>query len=232
MSTKSLSFAAFALIASLSMAKAQVFTDGALALDGSNVEAFGAVVYAANFGYNGDAVINGVTFAGTSQIDGSYQGGNFSINGVGGLDGTGGGTTGASAGVVALNVNGLFYSFTLTLNNLTPGTSYAAQLIVDGDAGDDAAGSRSQQFTDTTNTSVNPPTSNVATTDPGPEYVTDTFTATGTSETINALNSGGQGAEFSGFVLETAPEPSTWVLMGLGLAGVAFCVVRRSQVRC
>jgi hypothetical protein len=229
MPNKSLLLIAVVLGLSFSAAKAQDFSTGVFALNGSSILNTGNVVYSANFdGGSNSATIGSVTFTGTNQVDGTYQSGNFSITGAGGLDGTGGGTAGGTAGVVTLNENGLYYQLTLTLNNLTPNQQYAVQLIVDSDAADN----RIQAYADTTNPS------NVVTSNPvyaggggtGPAYITDTFTASGTSEVLAAQYGGGQGSQLSGFVLETAPEPSTWALMGLSLVGLLF-LVRRPLAR-
>jgi hypothetical protein len=243
---KSLPLAAIVLLASLSLAKAQIFTVGGVNPSGSNIEtppAGGYVLYAANFDYgSATAVVNGVTFVGTNQVDGSYQSGNFSITGAGGIDGTGGGTlpngtdTNASAGMQTLNEAGLYYNLTLTLNNLTPGLRYAAQLIVDGNSHD----ARSQAYADITNplgvvispTVIAGGNSNMSIPsagNPGPQYITDTFLATGTSEVLQAQYGGGAGAQFSGFVLEATPEPGTWALMGCGL--VSLLAFRRFRQR-
>jgi hypothetical protein len=231
MTTKFLLLGALSLGLTLSVAKAQ-FTDGRLALDASNVETVGTVLYAANFdGGSNSVTINSVDFVGTNQVDGTYQGGNFSITGAGGLDGTGGGTaaggtdSNASAAYQTLNENGLYYQTELTLNNLTVNQTYSVQLIVDAQTGDD----RYQQYDDLTN-GQNSALTYAGGAGGGAAYITEVFTATATSETLQAQYGGGQGAQLSGFVLETAPEPSTWALMGLSLAGLLY-LARRPLAR-
>jgi hypothetical protein len=248
MINKSLLLASIALCLSVASVNAQTFSEGtqytftgAGGAQVDNIETVGNVVYAANFdGGSNTVTINGVSFTGTNQVDGTYQGGNFTITGGGGLDGTGGGTgtngsdNNASTASQLLNENGIYYQLTLTLDDLTPGKEYAVQLLFDAQTGDN----RSQQYDDITNPN-NVVASSVVyaggnTTAAGtpnlPPFITDTFVASGTSEVLQAQYGQGAGAQLSGFVLETAPEPSTWALMGLSLVGLAY-LVRRPLAR-
>jgi hypothetical protein len=247
MLSKSFLLSFIVLCFSAAAAQAQTFSSGVqytftgpAGSEVDNIETVGNVIYAANFdGNSNTVVINGVTFTGTNQVDGTYQGGNFSITGAGGLDGTGGGTgtngsdSNASMASQLLNENGFYYQLTLTLNGLTTGHEYAVQLLLDAQTGD----SRYQQYDDTTNSNNVVASSTVYaggnSTAGGPPnlppYITDTFVASGTSEVLQAQVGGGNGAQLSGFVLEAAPEPSTWALMGLGLFGFVTFIVRRNR---
>jgi hypothetical protein len=49
---------------------------------------------------------------------------------------------------------------------------------------------------------------------PGPQFITDTFTASSATETIG--RSGGV-LQVSGVVVEAIPEPRSYALMGLGI---------------
>jgi len=247
MPTKSLFLSIAVLALSLTAAKAQIFSNGLLALDGSNIENSGTFDYAYNFDFNSTAAtvtINGVTFTGFNVNTDTSA--NFSIINTG-MDGTGGGSapdgtdSNYSAAVQLLNEHGAFGNSTLTLKGLTAGVSYSLQLIVDGNSHDD----RQQAYNDSTNGpgpfpqsatvfaggNQNPANATFA---HGPydiPYVTDTFTATGSTETINALIGGGAGSQLSGFVLETTPEPSTWAMMALAFGGLAIVLRKRAILR-
>jgi hypothetical protein len=215
MKSQILLLTALAFAASLSFAQAQSFTNGAAATNGS-IEDVGSILYAFNFDNTGtaaDVTINGVPFVGTSITNGSTT--DFSIDG-GGMDGTGGGDSSDSSQVKLLNENGVYGGSTYVLKGLTIGTTYAAQFIFDADPIDN----RYVALTDGTQTS-NTVTGGV----PGPQYITDTFTATGAMETLTRANDGG--LQLSGFVVETVPEPGTWALMGLGLAGFVLLARRK-----
>jgi hypothetical protein len=226
MSFKSLSVATVVLLASLSITKAQVFTTGVLALDGSTVENASPVLYAYNLGDDlTDTTLNGVTFVGFDNQTQTTP--NFSISNSGGFDGTNNKAGDPSDPLVPgdtlynLQSRGAYNNLTLSLNNLTPGVEYAAQLEIGEQPGDN----RSQSYTD------GAVTSDTVFAHSGPQFITDTFTATGTTETLQGNVGGGNGAQLTGFVVEIVPEPSTWAMMILGLAGMAFFVSRRSFVR-
>jgi hypothetical protein len=222
MTTKSILIAATTLLISFSAAEAQTFTSGALSLDGSNVENVGTVLEAVNFYRfdNNPVTINGVAFTNFQAQDPSgnvtspQTGPHFSFNG-GGVDGTGGGLAGASAGVSDLNSEGVYYGSTIQLTNLSIGTTYAAQFFLDADNSD----YRTANLTDGAVTSAT-----VTGGIPGPQFITDTFTATGTTESIVK---GGGVLQLSGFVIESVPEPSTYAMMLGGLALLGFCVRRK-----
>jgi hypothetical protein len=220
-----LPLAAISLIASQSAQAIQpvpapVLTSGFLNLDGSNILNLGPVLYAYNLDDSGagTTTLNGVTFVGINSNTTSSP--DFSITNSGGYDTTlnkdGSGTAIASGDPLFLLQNrGAFNNLTLTLDNLTPGTEYAAQLEI----GEQVSDNRFQQYVD--GSSASPLVSAHA----GPQYILDTFTATGTSETLVAQVGGGGGAQLTGFVVESVPEPSTWAMMGL--AGLVFLGVSR-----
>ena len=236
------------LALSLTVGKAQVFTTGTITGD-ADIETVGSVVYAFNFDPNStSATVGSITFSGINPFSQSST--DFTLTG-GGFDQTGGGNdplnpgfdTNLSAGLQALNAFGVYGGPTVTFNGLTVGQQYSLQLIIDSNSHDD----RTQAFNDSTNGSAPFPTSATVTAggnqNPAnatfahgpydPAYITDTFTATGTSETINGLIGGGTGAHVSGFVLETVtvPEPSTWAMMGLSFAGLALFLRKRASLR-
>jgi hypothetical protein len=208
MKSKSLSLAAIVLLASFSLAKAQVFTNDALTANGSNIETAGPVLFAYNFDYNStSATVNGINFVGINLTNGSTS--FFSING-GGMDGTGGGDSGDTAAVQTLNENGVYGGSTYVLKGLTSGVTYAAQFIFDADGIDN----RYVALKDESATSAT-----VTGGIPGPQYITDTFVASSATETLTRADDGG--LQLSGIVVETLPEPGTWALMSLGLVGLA-----------
>jgi hypothetical protein len=241
MLTKSLSIAAIALLASLSVAKAQILSSGLVTGD-SSIEGFGAVVEAYNFGGSNET-INGVNFIGTGNINGAFSG--YTMNGPG-IDGTGGGIVPTTSGGVDSNLSAALQnvegegvhngggSLYFQLTGLTVGTVYSLQLLINANSHD----ARTQAFLDGTHLSPtvtaggnnygNPANPGV-TFGYDPAYITDVFRATSSTETLFAQVGGGAGAQFSGFVLET-PEPGTWVMLGLGLAGLAFFGLRRRTV--
>lgn len=247
MTCKPIVVALAAFMLSFSAGKAQVisFSTGAVTAD-SSIETVGSVVYAYNIsGGSGSTTINTVTFTiidptATTSPD-------FSMSNIpGGLDGTGGGnlpdgTDGNySSALQALVGQGVGNNWTLVLNGLSVGQSYSFEAIFDANQKD----ARTQALADTTN-GLSPyptsgtiiaggdqgyPTQNPNPNPTGAQYIIDNFTATGSTETLVAQDGSGGGAQLSGFVLETAPEPSTWALMGLGAAGLAF-LARRKALR-
>jgi len=226
MSKKALTLASVVLFASFSIAEAQTFTTGPLNLDGSNIITLGPVVYAFNLdGGANSTTLNGITLTGINSITTSSP--DFSITGSPGYDGTLNKDGNASDPLVpgdplyTLQENGAYYALTLTLDSLSPGQEYAVQLTIGEQPGD----SRSQSYTDGTVTS---PTVYAHS---GPQYILDTFTATSSSEVLQASTGGGQGAQLTGFVLESVPEPASWTLMGLGLAGLVFLSASRRGYR-
>jgi len=244
MLTKSLLLTSIALCLSFAAAKAQVFSTGTITGD-ADVETVGAVVDAYAFNYSGiDFTVNGVNFTSTSNINGTYTG--YTFNGPG-IDGTGGGIVPSSTGGQDTNLstnlqdllgNGVHNyggGDALELTGLTSGQTYSLQLFINSNSHD----SRSQAWSDgaavsnpvTTggNEAGNPGVNDGDNTGYDPAYITDVFTAMGTTHTVDAVYSG-TSAQLSGFVLEVAPEPSTWALMGLSLAGLAF-LARRSLPR-
>jgi hypothetical protein len=240
---KSLGLIVLALVASLSMGRAQVFSVGTITGD-TSIEDLGTVVEAYNFGGSNET-INGVNFAGTNNINGTFTG--YTANGPG-IDGTGGGTVPTGTGgmdsnlslslqnVEAGGIHNASSNFYLELTGLTPGQNYALQLLINANSHD----ARTQAYKDGAVTSAtvtaggnqagNPAVNGGANTGYNPAYITDDFTANGSGdETLYAQVGGGAGAQFSGFVLESVPEPGTWALMGLGLVGMfAFsrCALR------
>jgi hypothetical protein len=214
--------AAISLIASqrvqaIQPVPAPVFTNGLLNLDGSNIINLGPVVYAYNLDGNGTSTtLNGVTFTGIDLFYPSYTPApsNFSISGSSGYDSTGNGTTPSDA-IYTLQESGAYYNLTLSLNNLTPGQEYAAQLTIGEQPGD----GRYQSYTDSG------VTSNTIYAITGPQYFIDTFTATSSTETLQANVGSGSGAQLTGFVVESVPEPSTWAMMVLG--ALAFLGISR-----
>jgi len=224
-------------------AKAQFFTTGIVTGD-SSVETVGTVVEAYNFG-GATKTINGVTFIGTNNINGTFTG--YTMNGPG-IDTTGGGivpTVGGgvdsnlSASLQNLEASGVHNSagnLTFSVTGLTIGQSYSLQLFINANASD----ARSQAFKDGAVTSPtvtaggnkagNPSFNGGNNTGNNPPFIIDTFTASSTSETLAAQFGGGAGAQFSGFVLELVPEPSTWAMLGLGVAALIFAA-RHKAIR-
>jgi autotransporter-associated beta strand protein len=193
--------AIFILLLCSLWAKGQYLTSGAFAADGSSVIDVGSVLYAFNLDESGQGSpdLNGVTFAAiNSNVTSSPD---FSISNSGGYDNTPAGTP-TTAGIYPLVANGAYNNLTLTLDDLTPGQTYAAQLVIGEQTGD----SRSQYYTDGFSTSPTVYPIN------GPQYILDTFTATGTSETLIAHVGGGAGAQLTGFVVEDAPAPASTTL--------------------
>jgi hypothetical protein len=239
---KTASFAALALLASLSMAKASpLITTGTISSDSDVNASFGNVVEAFNFAASTET-INGVTFIGTGNINGSFtnaNGSGYTMNGPG-VDGTGGGIVGSptggndtnlSAGLQNLLGNGVHNgsgNLTFTITGLTVGTGYSLQLFINANTHD----ARSQQILDGTTYSpvVTTGGNNYTGTSGGPAfapaYINEVFTAKTTSETLHFEIGGGAGAQFSGFALEV-PEPSTWAMMAAGLVGLVFFSTRR-----
>jgi len=211
-------------------ARAQVLTSGVLALDGSSVINLGPVQYAYNLDYGANnTTLNGplfpVTFTGINPFATTSP--NFSLSGTSGMDGTNNKNGNPADPLVSgdplylLQENGAYYALTLTLQNLNVGEKYAVQLTIGEQPGD----SRYQYYTDGAATS---PTVYAHS---GPQYILDTFTATGATETLQAHISGGDGAQLTGFALEQdIPEPSTCALMLGGLALLGVCVRRRAAL--
>jgi hypothetical protein len=232
MPTKYLAFATLAVLALFSSAHAQVIslTSGALALDGSNILTVGPVVYAYNLDNGGSAentTVNGITFIDSGTFSGTDPSTNFSIGG-NGFDGTGGSglvpNQGLSTQAVAtLNREGVYIMSSFALNNLTEGTTYSLQLVIDAQTPDN----RQVTYTDITDP-LNPVSSgSIEAGVTGPQYIDEVFKATGTSEKFAVGGSGPNGeAQLSGFVLET-PEPSTYAMMLGGLVLLAFCLRRK-----
>jgi hypothetical protein len=237
MLNKSLLLTSLALCLSFSVAKAQIFSNGEVTGD-SSIESVGTVVYAFALGAGTSPEINGVTFSAINPLTTTSP--DFSLNSTAVIDGTGGGnlpdgTDGNySTQLQALVAQGQnLASSTLVLNGLTKGQTYSLELVFDSNQKD----ARQESVRDTTvggddsisgtivtggdqgypNPNANP--------DPtGAEYITDTFTALGTTETL--VGQGGN-SQLSGFVVEEVPEPSTWALTGLSLVGAAFLARRK-----
>jgi len=178
-------------------AKAQYLTSGTFAADGSSVIDVGSVLYAFNLDDSGQGSpdLNGVTFEDINSLTTTSP--DFSISNSGGFDSTPAGTP-TTAAIYPLVARGAYNNLTLTLDDLTPGQTYAAQLVIGEQTGDN----RSQVYTDGFSSSPTVYPIN------GPQYILDTFTATGTSETLVAHVGGGGGAQLTGFVVEDAPAPS------------------------
>lgn len=243
MSYKFIAALSAAFVLSLTVGRAQIFSNGAVIGD-SNIEAAGPVVYAFNMSDDGGSTtINSVTF---TDIDpANVTSSDFSLSNLpNGLDGTGGGnlpdgTDGNySSALQNLVEQGLGNNWTLVLKGLAQGQTYSFEAIFDANQKD----ARTQALQDTTNGPGDSPTSATITSggdqgypdqNPNPvptgaQYITDTFTATGSTETLVAQIGGGNGAQMSGFVLESVPEPGTWAMMGLGAAGLVFLARRKS----
>ena len=212
--------AASALLTLAGHARAQSFTTGTFALDGSGVISLGTVQYAFNLDDGDrDTVLSGVTFAGSNPFVTSSP--DFTLTNGGGFDNTTNknGTDALVPGdtLYELQARGIYGTPTLVLNNLTAGQNYAVQLIIGEQVGDN----RSQFYTDDTATS---PT---VFAHAGPQYILDTFTATGSTETLQAHVGGSNGAQLTGFIVEQVPEPSTYAMILLGVAFLGFCSRRR-----
>ncbi len=212
------------------MGHAQIFSSGSLKLDGSNIINYDGTDFEAINFYSGDdtsyltaghsVTINGITFTGVTGGS-NLSGPDFSLTDVGIDSGRAGGVTSSNT-VYPLVLDGTYnnngsanQTQTLTLENLTSGVEYSAQLFFD--ASDTGAG-RSASVTDGTQTS----SVVTAGTAFGPQYITDTFTAGSSgieSLLINdATSYGGKSPlELSGFVVEEVPEPSTWALLVVSL---------------
>jgi hypothetical protein len=224
MPPRSTVLAALAVLASFSSAHAQVIslTNGALALDGSNILDLGPVVYAYNLDGNGagaTTTVGGVTFTGTAVLSGAGPNGDFSIQG-NGHDGTGGSglvpnQSLSTQAVTLLNEQGVYQMSSFALNNLTVGTTYHLQLVIDAQTPDN----RQVTYTDITNPLDTVSSGSIEAGVTGPQYIDEVFEATATSEDFSVGGSGPNGeAQLSGFVLET-PEPSTYAMLfgGLGM---------------
>jgi hypothetical protein len=235
---KPLLVAAMALVVSPILAHAQSFTTGSLALNGSNVEnvgmVFDAIDLTAGEGYP-TLTLNGVTFTQVAGMNGGTTGPDFTLSNLGTDGGRAGGvaTTDAVYNLVNdgtyNNSGGTNYSQTLTLTGLMPGQEYAAQLFFDTGSGDD----RAATVTDGSQTSGEAEVNNSTTPPSGPQFITDVFTASGsgltTSESlvINSPPGFGEPLQFSGFVVETAPEPGTDALLGVGLIALLGLAARK-----
>jgi hypothetical protein len=237
MLNKFLILTSIALCLSFSAAQAQIFSTGAITGD-SSIENVGTVVYAFAIGAGTSPEINGVTFSAINPLTTTSP--DFSLNSTAVIDGTGGGnlpdgTDGNySTQLQALVAQGQSLgSSTLVLNGLTQGQTYSVELVFDSNQKD----ARSQSVQDTTvggNDAVSGtivtggdqgyPTQNPNPDPTGAEYITDTFTALGTSETL--VGQGGN-SQLSGFVVEAVPEPGTWAMMGLGAVGLLFLARRK-----
>ncbi len=120
---------------------------------------------------------------------------------------------------------------TVTLTGLTAGTAYKFELLVNDSRGGEAG--RTETLSDT---SATPKTSGtVAFNAQGAEggvgdYVTGSFTSTGTTETFD-INSTINDDQINAFELATAvPEPSTWALLGVSCVGLVIFLRRRSSI--
>ncbi len=207
------------------------FTDGVLALDGSNVEDTGGqVIEAINFYSEDDSTatsaavtLNGITFTAVDGTAGGadLSGPNYSLTNEGVDSGRDGGAGVSGSPVDALVIDGAYnftgdYSQTLSITNLAAGT-YAAQLFFD------ASDVRSASVTDGSVTSD----SVTAGDGYGPWFITDSFTTTGGTESLLINDTSSYPLELSGFVVEAVPEPSSYGLMALGLGALVFATRRR-----
>lgn len=234
-----------ALASSSALANAQMFSTGSLALDGSNVENVGSVFEAIDItnGQNYPTLtLNGVTFTqvvgtnGGTTFSNVTSGAGFSVNDLG-TDGGRAGGVAASDPVYNLVTDGFYNnsqttqaSQTLTITGLTLGQQYSAQLFFDTGNGDDRAAS----VTDGTMTSEVVESNNNKTPMDGPKFITEVFTASGTgseSLVINEPAGFGEPLQFSGFVVETVPEPSTYAMMGIGFVALLGVALRKSNAR-
>jgi len=244
-------FAALLGLLSISTAHAQIFTTGSLASNGSNIENTGTILDAINFydpvygiygnlpaasnpnnpsnGGTPNPTLNGVAFTGEAY-NASLPGYTLTLTGpnVGIDDNRAGGVLSTDA-IYPLVFSGVYsyYSSTpyahLSVNDLTPGKTYSLQLFFDSEAGD----TRSLFATDGS-------ASSSTVTTPGPQFITDQFTATSSSETVALTYTATLPVELSGFVLtttEAAPEPSTWTMLLSGAGLLAFWRIRTRCVR-
>jgi hypothetical protein len=193
------------------------WTDGTFTTDAivpkSNID------YAVGFG-NGSSVTtaSGVTFGPDNSTNAVFN----HTQTYDGYLSVGGGTTGDAGFNTALTNGDWGGDGTLTLQNLTPGTTYEALLLVD----DTRSTGRTGSVSDGMNSSSTIQFAFSAGTPVVGAYWEGLFTANATTETILVNNQGGD--QLDALVLSTVPEPSSLVALGgLGAMGLFLFARRR-----
>jgi len=188
-----------------------------------------------NTNYTGSpiiALVNGVNFY-AAKANSTFS--NLTTSGFQGGEPAFGSTTGAYAAIANADyklllrtagysdIGSLSNPIQMTLSNLTPNTTYLVQMWASDSR---AGGARSEAFQSLGGTSSNPLTFQTGVSGGLGQYIVGTFT-TGADETTQTIFSTTTSNQVNALQLRVIPEPSTYVMFGLGVGLLLWAKRRR-----